>query len=45
MNADPVNTALAILTIPLLLFAGYVAYKVLAKCGPELRRIWRETKQ
>ena len=45
MNTDPVNAALAILTIPLVVFAGYVAYRVLAKCGPELWRIWRETKQ
>ena len=44
MNTDPVNATLSILTIPLVLFSGYVAYRVLAKCGPELRRIWRETK-
>ena len=44
MNADPVNTTLAILTIPLVLFAGYVAAKVIVATWPELKRIWKETK-
>ena len=44
MGPDPVNTALAIGTIPLFLFAGYVAYRVMEKCLPEFRRLWKETR-
>ena len=44
MNTDPVNTVLFWGTIPLVIFAGYVAGRVLAKCIPDLWKAWKETK-
>ena len=45
MSADPVNTALAIGTVPLLLFAGIVTVVVLRKCIPDIKKHWKETKE
>ena len=45
MPSDPVNAVMTILTIPLVIYAGIVAWKVIKKHGPELPRIWRESKK
>ena len=43
MDTDPVNAALAILTIPLVLYGGYVIARVLLSTWPEFKKIWKET--
>ena len=45
MPNDPVNFFMTIMTIPLVLYAVFVAWKVIRKHGPELPRIWRESKK
>ena len=45
MTNDPVNTVMAILTIPLVLYAAFVAWRVIRTHGPQLPRIWRETRK
>ena len=45
MPSDPVNAVMAILTIPLVGYAVFVAWKVIRRHGPELPRIWKESKK
>ena len=45
MTNDPVNTVMAILTIPLVIFAVFVAWRVITKHGPQIPKIWKESRK
>ena len=45
MQAEATDIIFAVLAVPLVGFAAYVAARVAIKYGPELPRIWRETKK